>query len=174
MRIRAATEADVPAILAIYNDVVINTTAIYDERPSTLEERQAWFNARRGAGQPVLVADLDGEVAGFSSFGEWRSRWGYRYTVEHSVHVRSDCRGRGFGRALIEALFPLAATGGAHMMIAHIDAAAAASLRLHEKLGFTRVGTFREVGRLRSGWVSVVAMQREIQSATAVDSLHSQ
>ena len=162
MRIRDATEADVPAILGIYNDVVTNTTAIYDERPSTFDERLAWFNSRRAAGLPVLVAEDSGEVVGFSSFGEWRSRWGYRYTVEHSVHVRADRRGRGLGRVLIEALFPLAAAMGKHTMIAHIDSAATASLRLHEKLGFSLVGTYREVGRLRSGWLSLVAMQREI------------
>jgi phosphinothricin acetyltransferase len=162
MRIRDATNADLQAILAIYNDVVANTTAIYDERPSTLDERQAWFDGRRRHGLPVLAAELDGEVVGFSSFGEWRSRWGYRYTVEHSVHVRADCRGRGFGRALIEALFPRAADLKMHMMIAHIDSAAAASLRLHEKLGFTMIGTFREVARLHDRWLSVVAMQREI------------
>jgi L-amino acid N-acyltransferase YncA len=162
MRIRAATNADLPAILAIYNDVVTNTTAIYDERPSTLDERQAWFDGRTRHGLPVLVAELDREVVGFSSFGEWRSRWGYRYTVEHSVHVRADCRGRGFGRALIEALFPRAAALGMHMMIGHIDSAATASLRLHEKLGFTAIGTFREVAQLHNGWLSLVAMQREI------------
>jgi L-amino acid N-acyltransferase YncA len=162
MLIRDATNADLPAILAIYNDVVANTTAIYDERPSTLDERQTWFDGRRRQGLPVLIAELDGEVVGFSSFGEWRSRWGYRYTVEHSVHVRADCRGRGFGRALIEALFPRAAALGMHMMIGHIDSAAAASLRLHEKLGFTMVGTFPEVARLRDGWLSLVAVQREI------------
>jgi L-amino acid N-acyltransferase YncA len=106
MRIRDATDADVPAILTIYNDVVTNTTAIYDERPSTLEERQAWFDGRRSKNFPVLVGELNGEVVGFSTFGEWRSRWGYRYTVEHSVHVRADCRGKGFGRKLIEVLFP--------------------------------------------------------------------
>src|SRR5262249_1010108 len=138
------------------------TTAIYDERPSTLDERLAWFNARRRDGLPVLVADVDGEVVGFSSFGEWRSRWGYRYTVEHSVHVRADCRGRGYGRVVIEELFPLAGAMGKHTMIGHIDSAAAASLRLHEKLGFSLVGTFREVGRMRGGWLSVVAMQRDI------------
>jgi len=162
MRIRDATHADLPAILAIYNEVMTNTTAIYEARPSTLEERRAWFDARRQKDLPVLVADLDGETVGFSSFGDWRSRWGYRYTVEHSVHVRADCRGRWFGRGLIEALFPRATAMGMHMMIAHIDSAAAASLRLHEKLGFKLVGTFREVGRLREGWLSVVAMQREI------------
>src|SRR5882672_10172183 len=148
MRIRDATDADVPAILTIYNDVVTNTTAIYDERPSTLKERQAWFDGRRSKNFPVLVGELNGEVVGFSSFGEWRSRWGYRYTVEHSVHVRADCRGRGVGRALIEALFPRAAALKMHTMIAHIDSSAAASLRLHEKLGFTTIGTFREVARL--------------------------
>jgi L-amino acid N-acyltransferase len=162
MRIRAATKADLQAILAIYNDVVTNTTAIYDERPSTLDERQSWFDSRLRHGLPVLAAELEGEVVGFSSFGEWRSRWGYRYTVEHSVHVRADCRGRGFGRALVEALFPRAAALGMHMMIGHIDSAATASLRLHEKLGFTAIGTFREVAQLHDGWLSLVAMQREI------------
>lgn len=162
MRIRDATNADLPSILAIYNDVVTNTTAIYDERPSTLDERQSWFDSRLRQGLPVLVAELEGEVVGFSSFGEWRSRWGYRYTVEHSVHVRADCRSRGFGRALIEALFPRAATLGMHMMIGHIDSAASGSLRLHEKLGFKTVGTFHEVARLHAGWLSLVAVQREI------------
>jgi L-amino acid N-acyltransferase len=162
MRIRAATNADLPSILAIYNDVVANTTAIYDERASTPEERQAWFEARGRHGLPVLVAELDSEVVGFSSFGEWRSRWGYRYTVEHSVHVRADFRGKGFGRALIEALFPRAAALGMHTMIGHIDSAATASLRLHEKLGFRMIGTFREVAQLRNRWLDVVAMQRNI------------
>jgi L-amino acid N-acyltransferase len=161
MRIRDATKSDVPAILGIYNDVVSNTTAIYDERPSILEERQAWFEARSRS-FPVLVGELNGDVVGFSTFGEWRSRWGYRHTVEHSVHVRADCRGKGFGRQLIEVLFPRAAAMNVHMMIAHIDSAAAASLRLHEKLGFKSVGTFREVGKLHGGWLSVVAMQKEI------------
>jgi L-amino acid N-acyltransferase YncA len=162
MRIRDAINADVPAILTIYNDVVTNTTAIYDERPSTLEERQAWFEGRRGKNFPVLVGELNGEVVGFSTFGEWRSRWGYRYTVEHSVHVRADCRGKGFGRKLIEVLFPRAVELGMHTMIGHIDSAATASLRLHEKLGFKMVGTFREVGCLREGWLNVVAVQREL------------
>jgi L-amino acid N-acyltransferase len=162
MRIRAATGQDLPAILEIYNHVVLNTTAIYDERVSTLQERQSWFEARSKQGFPVLVLELDGQTVGFSSFGEWRSRWGYRHTVEHSVHVRADCRGRGFGRALIEVLFPYAAAMGMHRMIAHLDAEASASLRLHEKLGFEMVGTFSEVGHVKGRWVSVVAMQRAI------------
>ena len=158
--IRDATAADVPQILAIYNDVVENTFAIYDERVSSLKERQTWFEARRAAGLPVLVADEGGGVVGFSSFGEWRSRWGYRYTVEHSVHVRADCRGRGFGRQLIEALFPRASAMGMHVMIGHIDSLASASLQLHTKLGFEPVGTFRQVARKADRWLDLVAVQR--------------
>jgi L-amino acid N-acyltransferase YncA len=162
MLIRAATNADLPAILAIYNDVVNTTTAIYDERTSTLDERKAWFEQRGRCGLPVLVAELDHQVVGFSSFGEWRSRWGYRYTVEHSVHVRADRRGQGIGRVLIEALFPRAAALGMHVMIAHIDSEATASLRLHEKLGFAQVGTFRQVGHKFDRWLDLVAMQRSL------------
>src|SRR5262245_16727713 len=131
MLIRDARDSDLPGILAIYNDVVLTTTAIYDETISTLEARREWYAARKRQGLPVLVADVDGAVAGFSSFGEWRSRWGYRFTVEHSVHVRADCRGRGFGRALIEALFPHAAALGMHVMIGAIDSESVASLHLH-------------------------------------------
>jgi len=162
MLIRDATSADLPEILAIYNDVVTHTTAIYEERISTLDERRAWFDDRCRHGLPVLVADVDGQVLGFSSFGSWRARWGYRYTVEHSVHVRADRRGQGVGRTLIEALFPRAAALGMHVMIAHIDSEASASLRLHEKLGFRQVGTFRQVAHKFDRWLDLVAMQREV------------
>ncbi len=164
MRIRDATDADLPEILAIYNDVVATTTAIYEERASTLEERTAWFEDRRRHGLPVLVAESGGEVVGFSSFGEWRSRWGYRFTVEHSVHIRADRRGQGFGRALIEALFPRASALGMHVMIAHIDSEATASCRLHQQLGFEPVGTFRQVARKFDRWLDLVAMQRALDS----------
>lgn len=162
MIIRDARDDDLHGILEIYNDVVMTTTAIYDETVSTLEQRRAWFEARRSQGLPVLVAEEGGEVVGFSSFGEWRARWGYRFTVEHSVHVRADCRGRGYGRVLIEALFPRAAGLNMHMMIGHIDSEAAASLRLHEKLGFERVGFYPEVAYKFDRWLNLVAVQKAI------------
>jgi phosphinothricin acetyltransferase len=162
MIIRDARDTDLQGILGIYNDVVMTTTAIYDETVSTLEQRRAWFEDRRRQGLPVLVAEEAGDVIGFSSFGEWRARWGYRFTVEHSVHVRADCRGRGHGRALIEALFPRAASMNMHMMIGHIDSAATASLHLHDKLGFERVGFFPEVAHKFDRWLDLVAVQKSI------------
>jgi phosphinothricin acetyltransferase len=160
MDIRAATAADLPQILAIYNDVIATTNAIYDEKASTLEERHAWFAERTRAGLPVLVAESNGAVAGFSTYGPWRTRWGYRHTVEHSVHVRADVRGKGIGGALIEALFPLAQAAGTHVMIGVIDSQSKASLHLHARLGFEVAGTFREVARRHAGWLDLVMMQK--------------
>jgi len=163
MEIRDARESDLPGLLAIYNDVIATSTAVYSYTPVSLEDRTQWWRARVGQGYPVLVALDESGVLGFSTFGDFRPWPGYRFTVEHSVHVRADYRGKGFGRQLIQVLFPRAAAMNVHMMIAHIDSAAAASLRLHEKLGFEQVGTFHEVGQMKSGqWLSVVAMQKRI------------
>jgi len=162
MIIRDARDSDLQGILDIYNDVVTTTTAIYDETVSTLEQRRAWFDARRGQGMPVLVGEEGGEVIGFSSFGEWRARWGYRFTVEHSVHVRADQRGRGHGRALIEALFPRAARMNMHRMIGGIDSASTASLRLHEKLGFERVGFYSQVAHKFDRWLDLVTVLKAL------------
>jgi len=162
MIIRDARASDLPEILGIYNDVVQTSTAIYEDALSTPEERRAWFESRRKQGMPVLVGEEAGEVIGFSSFGDWRPRWGYRFTVEHSVHIRADRRGRGHGRTLIEALFPLAVDMKMHVMIGHIDSAAAASIRLHEKLGFERVGYYREVAWKFDRWLDLVAVQKTL------------
>jgi L-amino acid N-acyltransferase YncA len=159
--IRPATEADLPAITAIFNEVIANSTAIYADEPVALADRAAWLAARRDAGYPVLVAVEEGEAIGFSSFGDWRGAWsGYRHSVEHSVHVRADRRGRGTGSALVRALFPLASALGKHVMIGSIDAENAASIAMHERLGFERVAHFREVGRKFDRWLDLVFVQR--------------
>jgi L-amino acid N-acyltransferase len=161
MQIRDATPDDLPGILAIYNDIVATSTAIYAVQPSTLDERRAWFDTRRSAGFPILVCADGARVLGYSSFGEWRGAWaGYRHTVEHSVHVRADRRGAGIGQQLVEALFPLAAAKGMHVMIGAIDAANDGSIKFHKRLGFTEAGHFREVGRKFDRWLDLVFMQR--------------
>ena len=162
MRVRPAEPSDLPGILAIYNDVVATSTAIYTEELSTLAERAAWFEARGRSGYPVVVADDSGDVAGFASFGDWRAWPGYATTVEHSVHVRADRRRRGLGRELVAALFPLARDCGKHVMVGAIDAANEASLRMHESLGFVRAGHFTEVARKFGRWLDLVFVQRAL------------
>jgi L-amino acid N-acyltransferase YncA len=161
--LREATEDDLPAILAIYNEVIATSTAVYSLEPSTLEERRTWFRSRRSMGFPVLVAmgSTGSDVLGFASFGEWRGEWpGYRYTVEHTVHVRHDVRGGGVGRTVVETLFPRALALGKHVMIGGIDAANNASIRFHERIGFERVALFREVGHKFGRWLDLIFMQR--------------
>jgi L-amino acid N-acyltransferase len=160
--VRAATEGDLSSILAIYNEVIATSTAVYALEPATLDERRSWFTSRSAMGFPVIVAtNPGGDVLGFASFGDWRGAWpGYRYTVEHSVHVRNDVRGQGIGRALVESLFPLALGLGKHVMVGGIDAANDPSIRFHERLGFQRVAHFREVGHKFGRWLDLVFMQR--------------
>lgn len=164
--IRPATHADLPPLLEIYNEIIAHSTAVYALVPTTLAERTQWFEARRAAGYPVLVAQDDGAVLGFASFGEFRGAWpGYRYTVEHSVHIRADRRGQGLGTRLLEALFPLALAMGKHVMVGGIDASNAASLQLHRRLGFEQVAHFREVGHKFGRWLDLVFVQRFLDAA---------
>lgn len=105
MQIRDAEDRDLEGITTIYNDAVEQTTAIWNETTIDVENRRAWLVDRRNAGYPVLVTVSDEDkVLGYASFGDWRAWDGYRYTVEHSVYVRSDQRGAGIGKALMEAL----------------------------------------------------------------------
>src|SRR3954453_10143075 len=152
MLIRDAGPRDLAGILAIYNDVIATSTAVYRDAPTTLDERRSWLDARMAQGFPIFVAVEADEVLGFSSCGEWRGAPGYRHTVEHSVHVAVARRGAGVGRALVEALFPRALAMGKHVMIGGIDAANDASLRFHARLGFEEVARFREVGRKFDRW----------------------
>jgi phosphinothricin acetyltransferase len=159
MQIRDASEADAPGILRIYNDAVANTTAIWNDQLSTLEQRMAWLGERRQSGYPVLVAADGADILGYASFGAFRPWDGYRNTVEHSVYVDADARRRGVGRGLMEDLIPRARAMKKHVMVAGIEAANAPSLRLHAELGFTKVGQLRSVGRKFDKWLDLVFMQ---------------
>ena len=162
MEIRDAGEPDLPGLLAIYNDVIATSTAVYSYLPVTLEDRLQWWRTRVASGYPVLVATDQSAVLGFATFGDFRAWPGYRFTVEHSVHVRADRRGEGIGKELVEALFPRAAALGKHVMIAGVDAANAASIRFHERLGFEQVGHLREVGYKFDRWLDLAFLQRWI------------
>jgi L-amino acid N-acyltransferase YncA len=162
MQIHDATEADLPGLVAIYNEVIATSTAIYSSEPVTLAERREWWRARVALGYPVLVAAEPSGVMGLATFGDFRAAPGYRFTVEHSVHVRADCRGRGVGTQLLQALLPRAAACNKRIMIAGVDAANAAAIRFHERSGFTRVGHLREVGYKFDRWLDLVFLQRHV------------
>lgn len=162
MAIADLVEDDLPGLLAIYNDVIATTTAVYSDAPATLAERRDWWQGRARQGYPVLVARDDSGVTGFASFGDFRAWPGYRHTVEHSVHVRADRRGRGIGTALVRALLPRAAALGKHVIVAGIDADNHGSIRLHERLGFERCAHLREVGRKFDRWLDLVFLQRRL------------
>ena len=162
LQIGDATEEDLAGLLAIYNEVIATSTAIYSSDPVTLEERHRWWRARTAQGYPVLIARDEQGVAGFATFGDFRAWPGYRFTVEHSVHVRAAGRGRGVGTLLVQALLARAAALGKHVMIAGVDAANAAAIRFHERLGFEKCGHLREVGYKFERWLDLVFLERRL------------
>jgi L-amino acid N-acyltransferase len=160
--VRDAGEADLAELVAIYNEVLATSTAIFTDVPSTLAERREWWRARCAQHYPVLVAHDGDAVAGFASFGDFRTWPGYRHSVEHSVHVRADARGRGVGTQLLGALLGRAAALGKHVMIGGVDGANTASIRFHERLGFEQAGRLREVGFKFGRWLDLVFLQRRV------------
>jgi len=157
--IRAATHADIPGILAIYNDAVLHTTASYDYEPTTLEARTAWYEAHMQQRMPIFVAEDGGAIVGWSALHPYHPRIGYRYTVENSVYVAAERRGQGIGRTLLAPLIARARELGIHALIAAIDADNATSIRLHARFGFVQVGQLKEVGYKFDRWLDVIFMQ---------------
>jgi len=157
-----AERSQLPEILAIYNEVIRNTTAVYSDTEVTLADREVWFDAKRRQGFPILVASDASGVLGFGTYGDFRAWPCYRHSVEHTVHVRADSRRRGIGRALVLALKDAAVGAGKHVMIAGIDAQNVTSIALHESLGFKVVGHFHEVGFKFGRWLDLKFMQRVI------------
>jgi phosphinothricin acetyltransferase len=160
MQVRDARDGDLEGVTAIYNDAVLNTTAIWNEVAVDIANRRAWLADRERAGYPVLVAvEEDGSVLGYASFGDWRAFDGYRHTVEHSVYVRADVRGRGIGRILLKELIERARAIGKHVMVAGIEAGNRGSIALHEKLGFEQVGLLPQVGMKFGRWLDLAFLQ---------------
>jgi phosphinothricin acetyltransferase len=165
LSIRDATEADLPAILAIFNHAIVHTTAVWTLTPVTLDNRRAWLRDRTAQGFPVLVAEADGDVAGFASYGVFRAFEGFRHTVEHSVYVRENARGHGIGRMLLNALVDHAEAHDIHVMIGAIDAENSASVALHKSSGFVEAGVLRESGRKFGRWLDMLSMQKILGNA---------
>lgn len=159
MLVRDATTGDLPGILEIHNEAIANSTAIWDETLADLDERRRWLDDRRVNGFPVLVADVDGAVAGYASYGVWRAKSGYRYTVENSVYVHVDHHRRGIATALMTALIERARAGGIHVIVASVESSNTTSIALHERFGFRIVAQMPEVGRKFGRWLDMTYLQ---------------
>ncbi len=157
--LRDATAADLPEILLIYNDVIMTTTAVYSEKPHTLEMREAWFNERKQSGFPVIVAVQDGRIVGFATYGHFRVWPCYRFTVEHSVYVHRESRGQGISKLLLKEVIDHARKAGMHAMIAGVDSENDVSLKLHLQFGFEQVARFKEVGYKFDRWLDLIFLE---------------
>jgi L-amino acid N-acyltransferase len=160
IEVRLAESSDLDAMLAIYNDAIINTTAVYDYQPRTNDAQRQWFESKRAQSLPVFVAHDSATIIGFGSFGLFRPWPAYQYTVENSLYVDSAHRRKGAGTVLLDSLLKAAQTAGYHAMVAGIDATNEASLALHRKAGFQTVAHFREVGWKFERWLDLVFMER--------------
>ena len=163
LEIRDATEADCSSMLAIYNEIVAGSTAIFSDTPRSAEQQLYWLEDRTSNDLPVLVASDEHGVVGFASYGPFRAWPGYRHTVENSVYVAANARKGGVGTLLMRALIDRAIEAEVHTMIAGIDGENLGSMRLHEKLGFTRVADLKQVGRKFDRWLDLVFYQRMLK-----------
>jgi len=159
MKIREAIEKDLSQILEIYNDAILNTTAVYNYDVHTLEQRKEWFTTKQQQGFPVFVAEEDNEITGFSTIGPFRAWQGYRFTVENSIYVHPRWRGKGISKLLMQPLIDSARELKLHTIVSGIDATNHISIALHKKFGFVEVAHFKEVGFKFNRWLDLVFMQ---------------
>lgn len=148
------------AILAIFNEAILNSTALYDYKPRTKEMMAAWFEAKAKGNYPVIGIENDsGELMGFGSYGTFRTFPAYKYTVEHSIYVDARFRGQGIGKRLLREVITVAQRQDYHVLVGAIDASNTVSIRLHESLGFALCGTIRHAGFKFNRWLDLVFYQ---------------
>lgn len=155
-------------ILAIFNEAIANSTALYDYNPRTPEWMANWFEAKAKGRYPVTGLENDaGELLGFATYGMFRERPAYKYTVEHSIYIDTRFRGQGHGRVLLEAILAAAIKQDYHVMVGGVDASNAASMRFHERQGFTHCGTIAQAGFKFGRWLDLAFYQRILATPAA-------
>ncbi len=162
LSIRPAIDSDLDEILAIHNAAIRDSLAIWTEIEVDRTDRERWLAAHDAAGHPVIVAEIDGAVAGYAAYGPWREKSGYRHTVENSVYVAEGFQRQGIARLLMVDLIELARENGIHVMIAAIEAGNLASIALHEQLGFEPPQIMREVGIKFDRWLDLAFMRLQL------------
>ena len=156
--IRFAALEDLGAITQIYNEAVINSVAAFDTEPKTLDEQKSWF-VNHGSRSPVLVAELDDLIVGWTSLSKWSDRCAYSNTAEISIYVRQEYRGKGIGKKLINAILREGKKVRLHVVIARIVEGNDISMQLHQSVGFKYIGTMKEVGRKFGKFLNVHLLQ---------------
>lgn len=157
--IRPYQKNDTQPIVDILNYNILNSTALYDYHPRTLEQQIAIFEDKLKKGFPVIVATIDKKVVGFGYYSEFRFRDAYRFTVEHSVYVANDFHGKGIGKVIMTNLIALAKTQKLHTMIAVIDSENQSSVTFHEQFGFKTIAVLKETGFKFDRWLHSQIMQ---------------
>ena len=157
--IRPAEKKDLQGILDIVNHNILYSTAVYDYDIKSFADIETWFNEKQQGNWPIIVADDNGTVAGYATYGTFRFKEGFKFTVEHSVYVAENYNGKGIGKLLLSELITLATQNGLHVMIGGIDANNTGSIEFHKKFGFRETGLLKEVGFKFNRWLDVVFMQ---------------
>ncbi len=158
--VRCQQKRHAAAILAIFNDAILNSTALYDYKPRTIEMMTDWFEAKSKGNFPVIGIENDaGELMGFGSYGMFRTWPAYKYSIEHSVYVDARFRGRGIGKQLLKEIVAAAQQQDYHCLVGGIDTTNAVSIRLHESLGFVHCGTIRHAGFKFGQWLDLAFYQ---------------
>ncbi|KXY70165.1 MULTISPECIES: GNAT family N-acetyltransferase [Bacillus] len=165
--IREATEKDVIYILDIYNDAILNTTAVYAYKSVTLENRIDWYEQKKADDYPIFVYELDNKVVGFATFGPFRAWPAYKYSIEHSVYVDKEYRKCGIGTSLMRALITIAKEREYRTLVAGIDAENEKSISLHENYGFVHAGTIKNAGYKFNKWLDLAFYQLELSGPKA-------
>jgi phosphinothricin acetyltransferase len=161
-------ERHAAAILAIFNDAIVSSTALYDYKPRAPESMAGWFKTKESGDFPVIgVEDPSGELMGFASYGTFRAWPAYKYSVEHSVYVKAEYRGKGLGHALMSRLIEAARAQGRHVLVGGIDVENTASIALHCKLGFEHAGTIKQAAFKFGRWLDLAFYQRVLDTPLA-------
>ena len=155
-KIKSCGEEQLPEILEILNEAILHSAALYDYKPRTVDTMKTWYAAKQAGNYPIIGAfDCDGVLLGFASYGPFRNWPAYKYSVEHSIYVRSDMRGKGLGKLLLIEIIKSAQEQDYHVMIGGIDASNSVSIKLHEKEGFVFCGTIKHAGYKFGKWLDL-------------------
>lgn len=161
--IRYAKKEDLNAILAIYNDAIINTTAVYTYEPQTIGERVAWFETKQRRHEPIFVFEENGSVLGFAAFGSFRPQPAYLYTIEHSIYVDASARGKGITSQLLYHSIVEAKAKDYRALVAGINVSNKASIQLHQKFAFKHADTLTNIGFKFNRWLGLAFYELDLQ-----------